>query len=82
MSSQAVSTGNSLGMRSLHWSSSRLSTLGVALSWRALLGRAGRLFGAIGERVAVVEIVAVFLAFEHGIGFQRFLDFLLEVQGG
>lgn len=49
---------------------------------RALLGRAGRLFGAIGERVAVVEIVAVFLAFEHGIGFQRFLDFLLEVQGG
>ncbi|MCY1414673.1 hypothetical protein D9M71_301300 [compost metagenome] len=43
--------------------------------------RRGFLLDVIGQRVAVVEVVAVFLAFEHGIGFQGFLDFLLEVQG-
>ncbi|MCY1419340.1 hypothetical protein D9M71_349260 [compost metagenome] len=40
------------------------------------------LLDVIGQRVAVVEVVAIFLALEHGIGFQGFLDFLLEVQGG
>ena len=38
-------------------------------------------FGAIGHWIAVVEVVAVFLALEHGIGLQRLLDFLLQVQG-
>ncbi|MNT29083.1 hypothetical protein D3C72_1648080 [compost metagenome] len=38
-------------------------------------------FGVVGHRVAVVEVVAFLLAFEHRVRFQRFLDFLLEVQG-
>ena len=43
----------------------------------------GRLvLGVVRHRVAVVEVLAVFLTFEHRIGLQRFLDFLLEVQGG
>ncbi|MNC63852.1 hypothetical protein D3C81_2193590 [compost metagenome] len=33
------------------------------------------------QRVAVVEIVAIFLAFEHGIRIQGFLDFLLQIEG-
>ncbi|MCY1419330.1 hypothetical protein D9M71_349160 [compost metagenome] len=38
--------------------------------------------GVVRHRVAVVEVVAVFLTFEHRVRLQRFLDFLLEVQGG
>src|SRR5690606_16762292 len=45
-----------------------------------LLGRAG-LFGTIGHGVRVVEVLAVFLTFQHGVGFQCLLDFLLQVQG-
>jgi hypothetical protein len=39
------------------------------------------LLGVVGHRVAVVEVVAFFLAFEHRIGLQGLLDFLLQVQG-
>ncbi|MNM86503.1 hypothetical protein D3C81_986570 [compost metagenome] len=38
--------------------------------------------GVVRHRVAVVEVFAVFLTFEHRVRLQRFLDFLLEVQGG
>ncbi|MNG87457.1 hypothetical protein D3C79_462650 [compost metagenome] len=48
-----------------------------------VLNFGGRLvLGVVGHRVAVVEVFAVFLTFEHRVRLQRFLDFLLEVQGG
>ncbi len=33
------------------------------------------------QRVIAVEVVAVFLAFEHRVGVEGFLDFLLQVEG-
>ncbi|MNF71298.1 hypothetical protein D3C84_532450 [compost metagenome] len=41
----------------------------------------GLLFGVVGQGVGIVEVVAFFLAFEHRIGLQGLLDFLLQVQG-
>ncbi|MCY1429363.1 hypothetical protein D9M71_452790 [compost metagenome] len=42
---------------------------------------AGRL-AAFGEGIAAVEVLAIFLAFEHRVGLQRFLNLLLQVQRG
>ncbi|MNO29590.1 hypothetical protein D3C76_195080 [compost metagenome] len=41
----------------------------------------GLLFGVVGHGIGIVEVVAFFLAFEHRIGFQSLLDFLLQIQG-
>ncbi|MNI29299.1 hypothetical protein D3C73_831140 [compost metagenome] len=41
----------------------------------------GLLFGVVGQGVGIVEVVAFFLAFEHRIGLQGLLDFLLQIQG-
>jgi len=40
----------------------------------------GFLLDVVGQRVCIIEVVAFFLAFEHRIGLQGFLDFLLQVQ--
>ncbi len=40
----------------------------------------GFLLDIVGQRIAVIEIFAFFLALKHRIGFQRFLDLLLEIQ--
>ncbi len=36
--------------------------------------------GGFGHRIAAVEIVTFFLTLEHGIGVQRFLDLLLQIE--
>ncbi|MNX80990.1 hypothetical protein D3C86_1126640 [compost metagenome] len=41
----------------------------------------GLLFCVVGQGVGVIEVVAFFLAFEHRIGLQGLLDFLLQIQG-
>lgn len=51
-----------------------------------LIGRFGLFAGAgafctIGHRVRIVEIIAIFLAFEHRVGLQGLLDLLLQIQG-
>ncbi len=39
-------------------------------------------FSGLGHRVGAVEVVSVFFALEHGIGVQRLLDLLLQIEGG
>ena len=43
-------------------------------------GAVGAGLCAVRHRVAVIEILAFFLALQHRVGLQGFLDFLLEVQ--
>ncbi|MCY1430656.1 hypothetical protein D9M71_466070 [compost metagenome] len=47
-----------------------------------VLGGGVAVFGAVGKGVAAVEVLAVLLALEHRVGFQRFLNLLLQIQGG
>ncbi|MCY1454683.1 hypothetical protein D9M71_717650 [compost metagenome] len=51
------------------------------LEARFLAAGVGQLV-SLGHRVGVVEIVAILLPFEHRIGLQGLLDFLLQIQGG
>ena len=41
----------------------------------------GLLLNVVGKGVCIVEVVAFFLALEHGVGLQGFLDFLLQIEG-
>ena len=47
--------------------------LGDGLAWP---------FSGLGHGVGAVEVVSVFFALEHGIGVQRLLDLLLQIEGG
>ncbi|MNF59971.1 hypothetical protein D3C84_415730 [compost metagenome] len=51
------------------------------LEARFLAAGVGQLV-SLGHRVGVVEIFAILLPFEHGIGLQGLLDLLLQIQGG
>jgi len=55
-----------------------VAALGARLFAR---GAIGRLLKGFGHRVGGVEVLPLFFALEHGIGVQRLLDFLLEIQG-
>ncbi len=56
--------------------------IGAFLSADLFATSVARTIDGLGHGVGAVEVVTVLFTLEHGIGVQRFLDLLLQIEGG